>query len=345
MKNKLILGGLLFSILGLLLMYMAGMLTEKVSMIVPTSQQSDISALNSVVIQSTKVDIEREFTGTVVADQKITLSARLTARIAEVLVDVGEQVKKGDILIRLDSGDLNAKVQQTQQAVSSAQAQLNIARKETKRLTLLYAKKLISPLQFEQVESQLQTAKANFEQAKAAVSEAETTFGFSIMTAPFDAVIEKRVVNEGDLATPGMPLLTLYNPATLQLESRISESLIQKVPLNGSLRYLLPGYSQQAVGKIVQVSPVSDSSSRSIVINLQLQTKEGVFPGSFGKVWVTVGQEERLIIPREAVFKVGQLDYIKVIEEGAVNRRLIQLGEGFTIRKGLKAGEQVVLSP
>lgn len=345
MKNKLILGGLLFSVLGLLLMDMAGMFTEKVSMSVPASQQSDISDLNSFVIQPTKVDIEREFTGTVIADQKIILSARLTARIAEVLVDVGEQVKKGDILIRLDSGDLNAKVQQTQQAVSSAQAQLNIARKEVKRLTLLYAKKLISPSQFEQAESQLQTAKANFEQAKAAVSEAETTFGFSIMTAPFDAVIEQRVVNEGDLATPGMHLLTLYNPATLQLESRISESLIQKVPLNASLRYLLPDYSQQAMGKIVQVSPVSDSSSRSIVINLQLQTKEGVFPGSFGKVWVTVGQEERLIIPEKAVFKVGQLEYVKVIEEGAVNRRLIQLGEGFTIRKGLKAGEQVLLSP
>ncbi len=119
--SKTLLGTVLFAILGGLFLYMAGYFTEKLPQQRVISQ-SDYPEMETVKLLSKAQPIQREFTGTIVADQKAILSARITARVAEVLVDVGNVVKQGDVIMRLDSDDLDARVKQTEQALSSAQA-------------------------------------------------------------------------------------------------------------------------------------------------------------------------------------------------------------------------------
>ncbi len=342
--NKLLLGAVLFSVLGLLFLYMAGAFTTKLPEQL-TETKSDISQLKTMQLSTQEVQERREFTASVSAEQKAILSARLTARIAGVLVDVGDEVKQGDLLIRLESSDLNARVNQTEQALSSAQAQLNVARKEFKRAKALMAKKLIPQSQYDQAESQLKTANANFKQAKATVNEAETTYGYSVITAPFDGVIDKRFINMGDTASPGMQLLSLYNPSSLQLEANISESLVSKAMLGELLQYTLPNLSIAGEGAVVEVSPATDNSSRSFLIKIALANSDKLYPGNFAKIWVNTELVEQLIVPEQAVYQVGQLDYVKVIENEQVKTKLVQLAEHYQVRKGLKVGELVVLNP
>lgn len=343
MKQKLLLGSFLFTLLILILLYMAGVFTNKVSELEVKQANIDLSELTIYQMQFESLPITRVFTGSIVADQKVMISARLTARISEILVEVGDRVKQGDLLIRLDSGDLSAKVQQSQQAVSSAQAQLNIARKEVQRLLPLYQQKLVSPSQYDQASSELKTAQANFEKAKASVSEAETTFGFSMITAPFDAVIEQRVVDSGDLATPGMQLLSLYNPNTLHLDTNISESLMDRVTVGSELSYQLSNQESLAIARVVRITPASNSSSRSVLVSLDLTHLGNLMPGSFAKVWVTEQHQQKLILPEQALLRVGQLDYVDQLEQGQIKRKLIQLGDGFEVRKGLEAGDKVII--
>jgi RND family efflux transporter MFP subunit len=342
--SKLIQALVLFSILAALFLYMAGFFTSKL----PEQRLlkvSDYPAMQTYTLKKEAVLNQREFSGTVVADQHAVLSSRLTARVAEVLVDVGDPVIQGDVLLRLESNDLDARVLQAEQALSSAQAQLNAARKDFKRIKELLGKKLISQSQYDQAEANLNTTSANFKQTQGAVTEAEATFGYSIITAPFDGVISSREINLGDTASVGMQLLTLYNPKTLELAVSISESLIRHAALGSALHYEIPTMGLAGEGAVSKVSPSADSSSRSFLVTIGLSDSNAVFPGSYGKVRVAVNTQWVLSVPAEALYKVGQLDYVKVIDGGEIKTRLVQLGENYQVRKGLVEGDEVVLTP
>ncbi|SON53289.1 efflux RND transporter periplasmic adaptor subunit [Vibrio tapetis] len=346
-SSKLTLGIGLFSLLGVLFLYMAGFFTAKIN---PqesalTLSASEISALETVELQSSVHNQYRQFTGTVVADQKASLSALLTAQVAETLVDAGASVTKGDVLMRLESDDLDARVMQSEQGLSSAQAQLNAARKEYQRVSELVNKKLLPQSEYDRVKSQLDTTTAKYKQTQAAVREAETTFGFSIITSPFDGVITTRPINQGDTAGPGTLLVTLYNPKTLQLEVNISESLINDIQIGTVLPFELPTFEKSGAGKVVEIVPAADSTSRSFLVKIALEGIDKVYPGVFGKVSVKSETLQALHLPEEAVYRVGQLDYVKVLKEDQVRTQLVQLSSNNIVRKGVEVGDVVILNP
>tara|TARA_Y100001960_G_C14685969_1_gene833813 strand:+ start:435 stop:1490 length:1056 start_codon:yes stop_codon:yes gene_type:complete len=338
------LGTGLFAVLALLFYYMADGFSEKL----PTEHkviQESIAEYETITLVARDVELERQFPGVIVAEQKANISARLTANVADVLVDVGDSVNKGDVLLRLDSGDLDARVTQTEQALSSTQAQLNNARKEYARVKELVTKKLVPQSQFDSATKELQTAQANFNQAQAAVREAETMFGYSIITAPFDGVVTFKSVNEGDTATPGGKLLSLYNPESLQIEVNVSESVMPYLGLGSQTTISFPTYKRTTKGQVVEIAPAADAGSRSYMVKLTFKSQDVLYPGTYAKVMIPLEGEQGLYVPEEAVYQVGQLDYVKVIEDGKLETRLVQLGSEGRVRKGLVAGDSVVLNP
>ncbi len=343
-SNKWFIGAILFALLTLLFLYMAGTFTSKLPTELQRSLQSDVK-LETATLKMVELPAVREFAGRVVANQRASLGARLTATVAEVLVDVGDEVKQGDVLLRLESDDLDARVQQSEQALSSAQARLNTARKEYARMKELLNKKLIPVSQYDQADSALKTAYADFHQLKAAVIEAETTFGFSVITAPFDGVITQKPINQGDIATPGMLLLSMYSPNSLLIEVSISESVLPKIAIGQALKVTLPSYGISMTAQINEITPAADSGSRSYLIRLGFDTDQTLYPGSYAKVMVETETYKVLKVPMEAIYQVGQLDYVRIINNGKIQTRLIQVGEDYRVRKGLVEGDVVVLNP
>jgi RND family efflux transporter MFP subunit len=291
--------------------------------------------------------VQREFTGVVIAKQQATISARLTAKVAEVLVDVGSLVKQGDVLMRLESDDLSARVRQNEQAISSAQAQLNVSRKEFDRISDLVGKKLLPQAEFDRAESQLKSAEADFKQAQAYLSEAETTFGYSVISAPFDGVITAKSVNIGDTAAPGANLLSLYNPKTLQVEAQIPESLIPQLSIGEEIAMYLPTIEQKVAGKISEITPSADTSSRSFAVRLDFTVGNDVaiYPGLYAIPTIVTGEEQYVKLMDNEYYQVGQLDYVKVISNDQVLTRLVQLGEYGRVNSGVVAGDVIVQNP
>jgi len=343
-KKKWLFGALLFCGLVALFLYMAGSFTAKLPMERQARVMSAVS-FDTAKLTVSEEQVIREFPGLVVAEQKATVAARLTATVAEVLVSVGDHVKQGDILIRLESGDLDARVVQTEQALISAQSTLNNARKEYQRIKQLLSRKLVPQSQYDLAQSRLQTSQAALMQAKAAVTEAETTFGFSVITAPFDGVITQKTAHKGDTATPGSALLSMYNPRSLIVEADIAESVLPHIKLGKTLPLDIPAYAIVIDSTVSEITPSADSGSRSYLIKLAFDTKQTLYPGNFARVSIDMGTQQLVRVPLEAIYQVGQLDYVKVIEAGEVHTRLVQLGEDFRVRKGLKAGDVVVLNP
>ncbi|MDF2154503.1 efflux RND transporter periplasmic adaptor subunit [Vibrio sp. CAU 1672] len=345
--NNKLLGVFLFAVLVLLFLFMAGFFTQKL----PTElkvrdSQTSVSDLTTYQLELTSEPVKRAFPGVIVAQQQADIAARLTASVVEVLVNVGDEVKQGDVLARLESDDLDARVRQTEQALSSAQAQLNAARKEFVRLKALLDKKLIPQSQFDQGESRLKSARAAFNQAQAAVSEAETTFGFSIIRAPFDGVITQKPVNRGDVATPGALLLSLYNPDSLEIAVNFAESVMPFVDYGKQVMAELPSYQLSLPAQVKEVTPSADVNSRSYSVRLSFETDKIIYPGSYAKIELDLTENQVLRVPSEAVYQVGQLDYVKVVsQQGDIVTRLVQLGEEGRVRAGLAPGEVVVLNP
>lgn len=347
MNKKLLLGGVLFAFLTLLFLTMAGVFTPKIS-----EQESKVQALNhsagEIETATLTAEVEakyREFPGVVVANQKAKIAARITATVVEVLVEVGTVVQKGDVVLRLENDDLDAKVRQSQQALSSAQAKLNAARNEYRRMQELLVKKLIPQSQYDQAESTLKTAQANWEHARATISEAETLLGFSVITAPFDGIVTRKAINQGDTATPGSELLSIYNPDSLVTEVNVPESLLPLLSIGKSLDMYLPTYQTETTAQIKEVTPAADQGSRSYLVRLSFEPKVIVYPGSYAKVALEVEQQTVLRVPPAAVYQVGQLDYVRVVEGGEIKTRLVQLADNLRVRKGLKSGDVVVLNP
>lgn len=343
-NNKWLLGAVLFSGLIALFLYMAGSFSPKIQ-IEQAPRMMSMANIETAVLKQVEQSIEREFSGTVVAEQKATISSRLTATVAQVLVSVGDEVKQGDVLIRLESGDLDARVEQTEQALVSAQSKLNTARKDYQRIKELLEKKLVPQSQYDQAQNNLQTSQAALMQAKAAVSEAETTFGFSVITAPFDGVVTNKAAHQGDTATPGMPLLSMYNPLSLVVEANIAESVLPYIALGKSIPLNIPTYDMTLNSTISEITPSADAGSRSYLIKLDFDPQARVYPGNFARVTLALGTEKVVRVPLEAIYQVGQLDYVKVVEGDQIHTRLVQLGQDFRVRKGLASGDVVVLNP
>ncbi|WEM43557.1 efflux RND transporter periplasmic adaptor subunit [Photobacterium sp. DA100] len=309
-----------------------------------------------VRVQAETLPVWQQYTGSIVADQQATLSARLTAQVADVLVDVGDNVKAGDILIRLDNLDLDARVRQSEQALASAQAQLNIARKDYERTLSLFKRKLIAQSQLDEALSNRQTAEARFKQSQASVEEAQTTYGYSIIAAPFDGVITQKLVHRGDIASPGIPMLSLYNPATLMMESYIAASQRYLLELGQRWPVILPEQGWELEGTIKEITPASDAGSRSVVVKLafapELLAQSGskpLYPGMFARVGIVTGEEQVLMVPSTSTYRIGQLEYIKIVDGDRLVPRLIQtrpyLDDKLIIRKGVTEMTDIVAQP
>jgi RND family efflux transporter MFP subunit len=351
MKNKLIIA-LAFIGLGLLFVMMAGGFEKKLDMALLPTQAPMYQSQPAAEVSLQVIDAWQTYTGSIIADQKATLSARITAQVADVLVDVGDMVKAGDILIRLDNLDLNARVRQNEQAIASAQAQLNIARKEYTRTQSLVSKKLVAQSKLDSALSTLQSAKANFKQAQASLDEATTTYGYSIIAAPFDGLITQKNVNKGDIASPGVNMLAMYNPDSMVMQAYIAASQRHQLALNQTWPVSLPEQDIRLTGHISEINPSSDANSRSIVVKLSIDAsnKQPLFPGTYAKVAIKTGTKSALIIPASSVYRIGQLQYVKLIKtDNSVVPRLVEttVDDSGVLRvtKGLSSEERVLLEP
>lgn len=342
--------GILGAALGLVLVFvwLAGGFVGKVSSDATPSSAS--TQTRGQTIEWSIVPEKRMFSGSLQARQQANLSARITARVAEVLVDAGDRVEAGDVLLRLESDDLSARVRQQEQALASAQARVNEARLNFQRSEQLVLQGLLPEARLDEVRAQRDSAEAEFNRAREALSEARTSEGFSMIVAPFSGVVSRRAVFTGDTATPGMHLVSLYDPQTLRLEATISESALGFLSIGDRLTVHLDVANRELEAELVEIEPAADAASRSFVVRFALEIDGRLYPGMFGKVSVPVGERQVLLVPSAWVIQRGQLDFIEVNTASGSERRLVRLGDTHLmegqrmveIAAGLQPGERVI---
>ncbi len=277
-----------------------------------TAQPSPPVKVSTAKVKKRIASNQVEVVGTVQAVRRAEIAAKITGNINTITVDLGSRVQQGELLIELSAEEISAQVQQ-------AKAQLEQARRNLVREEKLLKKNAATP----------QTVKALGDSARiaeAAYSEAATMQGYTRITAPFSGVITKKIGNEGDLATPGKPLLYMEAEDSLQVLTDIPEALILQIQKGDSLLVSIPSVDLTIRGIVAEVSPIADPSSRSAPIKLQLTPDSRLRSGQFARVTLTTEKTETLTVPVQAVVPFGQMERVFVVDGNKARLRLVRTG-------------------
>ncbi len=284
-------------------------------------------------VESRKDLATEEVVGTVRARLRATLEAKVSGRISQMPVVLGQRVKAGDLVARLDAAEIKARLDQ-------AKAALEQAERDYKRASSLLDQQALTRSEFDAADSRYRVAKA-------AVAEAEAMMGYVEVVAPFDGVVTKKWADLGDLAVPGKPLVSIDDPSALQLEADIPEAIASRVEPDARLNIRVDSLGTELTGTVKEIAPVADPDSRTFRVKLDLPQSRALMPGQFARLLVPVGESNSLRVPAVAVVQRGQLEIVFVAADQQARLHLVKtgrsLGNEVEILSGLESGDSVVV--
>jgi RND family efflux transporter MFP subunit len=340
--------GLSLAIILVLMLWILGAFRRGV---IPAGRQAvaedSATGLATQVVAMQTLAASTEAVGTVQAEQIATITSRVVADVVEMRASAGQRVAGGTTLAVLDDRDLRNRVGQAQDSVRSAEVALAQARSDFARDKPLFDQRVITAYDFEHTDTALKTAEANLHRLQQAEREAEVSLSYAVIRSPFTGMVVDKLANVGDLAAPGKPLLTMYEQGRLWFAANVPEDLLGRIHVGDAMAFRIDALNREMQGRVVEIVPSSDPSSRTVVARLRLTDTTGILPGMFGRLRIPMAPEQILALPAAALVRAGQLTLVDVVRGTRVERRTVQLGravgDGFEVLSGLAAGETVVL--
>lgn len=337
----------LLTILGLLLtiLWMAGSFDSKIKPGEITS--SNIYKGDLLILKNTQTHIHEDVPATVRSKQTTNVAARILAPIKSIHVKAGDTVNKGDLLIELDNRNNRANVAQSKENINAIQAQLIQAKSHYTRTKNLFSKESVTKVQLEQASANYKSLLAQIASARQRLESSQTTSSYSQIRATFSARVVDRFAEPGDLASPGIKLLTLYDPSSLRIDANVRESLALSLAIGQQLETYIPALKKNIMATIEEIVPAADPGARSFLIKAKIEHHGKLLPGMFARIRIPSGETQQLLIPANYVKQVGQLDVVWVLNNNVPIRRFIRIGqltgEKILVISGLEIGEKLIL--
>ncbi len=308
--------------------------------------------LAGAVVEIREVDLDYSAEAVVEAVRQSTVSAQIAGRVVEVRFDVGDVVKKGEVIVRIDERAATQAVAASAAQVQEAQATLANARAQYERSKQLAAQKFISPAGLEKAETDYKAAQARVSSIVAGAGQASTERSFATIVAPYDGVVSVRHVEVGEMATPGKPLMTGFDPSSLRVVANLPQAQMALIQAAGKAWVEIPALGKRIDAKQITVVPSADPRTHTTRVRLDLPVDvSGIYPGVFARAHFSTGRATRLLVPRAAVFQRSEVTAVYVIDEqGQPRLRQVRLGaagdaQGVEVLSGLRPGERVALEP
>jgi RND family efflux transporter MFP subunit len=297
------------------------------------------------------VDVAYSTDGLVEAVKQSTVAAQVTGRVVEIHFDVGDYVKKGQVIVRLDPRDAGEALAASRAQLAQAQATLVNARAHYERTKQLLAQRFVSQAALDKAEAEYHAAQAQSDAMRAGVARAETAHGYAIIIAPYSGVVSTRHIELGEMATPGKPLMSGFDPSGMRVVANVPQHQVEAVRKATSVTVEVPALNRTIKAAGITVLPTADPKTHTTRVRLDLPPARDVYPGMFARANFVIGQERKLIIPARAVFRRSELTAVYVIDrDGRPRLRQVKLGEPTSsgeveVLAGLSSGENVALEP
>lgn len=336
------------AVLVLAMMWLLGAFQDKVVVeghAAPTGRPADqMQTAQAVLITLPQ---RESAVGTIRAVHETEVAGKILARVEEIDLKAGQEVSQGQVLVRLDDADLQAKVRQAEAALEAARSTRDQAKVEYDRVHQLFQQNAANQIEWDRAKSALKSAEAEVERAEQILAEARTVLDYATIRSPISGIVVDKKINAGDMVRPGQTLLTLYDPTRMQLVARVRESLAQRLRVDQEIGVRIDALDLNCHGQVSEIVPEAEAASRSFEVKVTGPCPPGVYAGMFGRVLIPLDEQQVLVIPRKAVRQVGQIDLVDVLEQGRLYRRAVQLGqpigEQVQVLSGLQPGERVAV--
>lgn len=307
------------------------------------------SDAQTLMVGKQAADNELSWQGVVRSRLAAKIAPKLNARIVEIVVNPGDNVKKGDVIARLDDRDLRAAYHAAMAAHTAAQAQATQAVADERRMVDMYEKQAATKQNYDAALAQAKAARAIAHQAASAAQQSKVMLGENVLVAPFDAVVGERLQEPGDMGLPNQPIVTLYKPNDLRLEASIASHCAAPIKLGMTVNVRLDSLHQTVNATVDEITPEIDPQTRTQNIKVKLPKIDGLQQGQFG--WLELAcdaEQQTLMIPLTAVVHYGQLQAVKVVEGQRLTTRHIRTGKKYgeqvEVLSGLHEGETILVN-
>lgn len=290
-----------------------------------------------------------EAAGSVAPIRLARVAARIQGQVDGVDVHTGDRVRAGQLLVTTSAPELASRSAAAASAAGSAEAVLQQARRDLARMERLRVKEAATTQELERAREAVDVATGNAARARASARAEADVAEQARLVAPFDGVVLERLVDPGDLASPGRVLVAVADDSAWRLEAAVDEQAAVALAVGVMARCSIEALAFVGECVVSEMAPAADPATRTVLVKADLPPITGLRPGLFGRLATRGPSREAVVVPPSAVHRVGGLASLRVVGSGgALELRHVRVGpehDGLVeILSGLAAGE-IVAAP
>lgn len=277
------------------------------------AEEDEAVPVEIVELERGQIESILRFSTNLEAESEVQVFAEAARKVTQLLVEEGDLVRKGQVLIRLQS-----EAQQTE--LARVKSQLENARLEYKRQTNLFEQQLISVDEYNEVSYQL-------EQLELSLQDAERELGYTQVRAPISGTITERFVNIGDHITMNQHLFDIIDFDSIVARIYVPEKELSRMRVGQDARIIAEAAgADDRRGAVDRIAPRVDPRSGTVKVTVAIPPSEGLLPGMYVTVeLITEVHDDALLVPKKAlVYDADQLFIFRLLEDDTVERLLIQ---------------------
>lgn len=307
--------------------------------------------INTAKAELRQVERSVSFVGELQAEAEAVVKAEVKGKVLEIYKNLGEAVKKGELIARLDSEEYKISNEQATQGLKEAQSKYELARLNRDRADGLFKKGLISERESDEARESLNGLEATVKERQAALKMATKRLRDTDIVAPFSGVIKERFVNVGDYVDDKSAVASVVALSPLKLKASVPEWASGALRKGMKVFVKVEAYPGKFFeGSVARVSPSLDPKTRTLPIEAAFSNKDEILkPGFFakGKV-VTKTADNAVFVPEEALIAFAGIKKVFIIENSEASERIVKVGERLEnlleITEGVKEGEVIATS-
>ncbi|MGA2545351.1 MAG: efflux RND transporter periplasmic adaptor subunit [Rectinemataceae bacterium] len=336
------------------------------------------ATIKTEVAKKGRIVMDQEISGVLVPNKSLNIYAKLAGQAKSVGVEIGDRVTEGQLLVEIDTKELNAQLEvaeasgatvrdqaaQAKIGIESARLNLDLAQKSYDRNKALFDSKAVTQSALDDAETKLELAKTSYDnaehqfqtvggsgiaQADAQVNLIKVQISNSVITSPISGTVTNRNINVGEMTSPNAPLMTIADTSNLKFQGNASQDAVVLMKVGDVVHVMVdgmggPGYT----GKVSQVGPIAAATGQYFPIAISIVNDRKLLAGMTGKAVFTLTSPEGVVIPFSALATEGGQTSVFVVSEGKVVRRPVSLGlrgaSDILVLSGLAPGESVATS-
>lgn len=296
-------------------------------------------------VEKTLVPLYASAMGNVVPDVSSVISAEIPGQIRKVYVHEGQEIGVNEILADIEDKTYLTELNRIEQETESLKAQLDQRKNLFERIDRLVKKEAATAIEWEKAKSDYLSTLAQFDASNEQVKALVIRYNKTKIISPYKGIVGKKLIAEGDYVSPGSALFQIYSIGPMDVEFFVPERYMTHIHVDDQVSVSIELSQVNTTATISKIIPYEDTKSRTFRVKARLNNYNSNLAGAFVRVQFTVGEHISIFIPMLAVERIGQLEMVKIFDNGVWNRRYIRTGdqvdEKIEVLSGLDGGEVI----